>query len=182
MTSLVAMWRFEGSRGENTMAIEELIEKVTADGVILAVDGDEVIIEAPTVDVLDRWTPILKKHKPALLQRLTPCPTCGETAWRETPDAGWWCEPCVIAGRLSVVAAKIWSDTLDAALWVVADDLPREQWPQDGELVYTHREVQMLQQAGPNVLQWVHAAKRELGATTAQVRVRRKGEPDHESA
>jgi hypothetical protein len=164
------------------MTIEELMEEVTADGVILAVDGDEVIIEAPTVDVLDRWTAILKQHKPALLQRLTPCPTCGGTAWRETPDGGRWCEPCVIAGRLSVVAAKIWSDTLDAALWVVADDLPRKQCPQDGVPVYTHPEVQMLRQAGPNVLQWVHAAKWELGTTTAQVKARHKGEPDHESA
>jgi hypothetical protein len=98
----------------------------------------------------------------------TACPTCGATAWRETPDGGQWCEPCVIAGRVPIVAVKIHSDILDALLWVVADDLPREQWPQEGTPVYTHHEVQMLRQAGPNMLQWVHAAMQALGATVAR--------------
>jgi hypothetical protein len=117
----------------------------------------------------------------ATTNRADPCPTCGGADWRET-EGELWCEPCLLEGKVPVVAIKVDSTILHEAVWVVVDDLPRKQWPYDGTPAYTHREVQMLRQAGPNVLQWVHTAKRELGATTAQVKARHKGEPDHESA
>jgi hypothetical protein len=56
------------------------------------------------------------------------------------------------------VAVKAWSDVLQAAVWVVRDDLPRVEWPQDGP-VYTHREVRILTKVGHDVLQWVNPVK-----------------------
>jgi hypothetical protein len=150
------------------MTIDDLIAKAQADGLTLAVDGGDIMVTAPTWEMLHAWTPLLKAHKPVVVQRLSVCPTCGANAWRETPDGGRWCEPCVMAGRVAVVAVKIWSDTLEAALWAVADDLPRDQWPQDAP-VYTYREMQELRQTSPDVLQWVHITKEVFGASLAHV-------------
>ena len=56
------------------------------------------------------------------------------------------------------MAAKVWSEILQAAVWVVADDLPQEAWPNDAP-VYTHTEVKLLRQVGPDTLGWVQALK-----------------------
>jgi hypothetical protein len=70
------------------------------------------------------------------------------------------------AERLSAwaaVAVKVWSDMLGEAIWVVADDLPGDEWPTDAP-VYTHAEVKQLLQVCPNTLAWVHATKQIFGA------------------
>lgn len=69
-----------------------------------------------------------------------------------------------MAGREPVVAVKVHSPLLDAEVWVVADDLPREAWPTDAP-VYTQAEVKILQRVGTDTLAWVHATKTMLGAT-----------------
>lgn len=92
-----------------------------------------------------------------------PCGVCGACDWHKTPEAGRWCLPCVLAGRVPVVAVKVHSAVLDAAIWVVADDLPREQWPADA-LVFTHGEAKILTQVGRDTLAWVHATKQMFGA------------------
>ena len=56
------------------------------------------------------------------------------------------------------VAVKVWSDVLQAAVWVVRDDLPRVEWPHDAP-VYTRREVRFLTKIGHDVLQWVNPVK-----------------------
>jgi hypothetical protein len=96
------------------------------------------------------------------------CPGCGAETWRDTPDGGRWCEPCVIAGRMPVVAVEIWSDKLDAVLWVVADELPCDRWPGDAP-VYTVSEVRRLQHQPADVLHWVHVTKQDLGARVVDV-------------
>jgi hypothetical protein len=58
----------------------------------------------------------------------------------------------------SPVAVKVWSSVLQAAVWVVADDLPRGEWPTDAP-VYTHAEVKMLRPRGRDEFAVVHAAK-----------------------
>jgi hypothetical protein len=61
------------------------------------------------------------------------------------------------------VAIYVWSDMLQARIWVVRDDLPREKWPQDGP-VYTHGEVRILTKVGSDVLQWVNPVKEIFNA------------------
>jgi hypothetical protein len=64
---------------------------------------------------------------------------------------------------VSPIAVKVWSAMLDEAIWVVADDLPKNAWPADA-LAYTHQEVKVLLQIGQDTLAWVHATKRMFGA------------------
>jgi hypothetical protein len=61
------------------------------------------------------------------------------------------------------VAVKVWSAILGDAIWVVADDLPKDAWPVDA-LAYKHQEVKMLRQIGQDTLAWVHATKQMFGA------------------
>jgi hypothetical protein len=76
--------------------------------------------------------------------------------------------PCVERGSADTdgttppIAVKIWSDMLQAAVWVVANDLPKAAWPTDAP-VYTHTEVQILTQVGPDTLDWVHTTKAMFG-------------------
>jgi hypothetical protein len=64
---------------------------------------------------------------------------------------------------MEITAVKVWSDILQAAVWVIADDLPKEEWPSDAP-VYTHTEVTILQDIGPDMRAWVHAIKQRFGA------------------
>ena len=64
---------------------------------------------------------------------------------------------------VSPMAVKVWSAILGEAIWVVADDLPKDAWPADA-LAYTHQEVKVLRQIGQDTLAWVHATKRMFGA------------------
>lgn len=52
---------------------------------------------------------------------------------------------------------------LQAAVWVVRDNLPRTEWPQDGP-VYTHEEMRILTKVGQDVLQWVNPVKEIFSA------------------
>jgi hypothetical protein len=61
------------------------------------------------------------------------------------------------------VAVKVWSDILGEAIWVVADDLVKAEWPTDAS-VYTHTEVKILKDVGPDTRAWVHATKVMFGA------------------
>jgi hypothetical protein len=63
----------------------------------------------------------------------------------------------------AIVAVKVWSDKLWGAVWVVVEDLPRNQRPTDAP-VYTHGEVKILRGVGQEPLAWVHAIKRMFGA------------------
>jgi hypothetical protein len=75
--------------------------------------------------------------------------------------------PALAAPKLpdnrAIISLKVWSAMLGEALWVVADDLPKDAWPADA-LVYTHQEVKVLRQLGQDTLAWVHATKQMFGA------------------
>lgn len=75
----------------------------------------------------------------------------------------------VIAGE--IVAVQVWSAILGEAVWVVADDLPRSEWPPDAS-IYTHQEVKILTQVGPETLAWVQAVKEEFGARVVEGQAR----------
>jgi hypothetical protein len=73
----------------------------------------------------------------------------------------------------SIIAVKIWSDVLQAELWVVADDLPKEEWPTEAP-VYTQAEVKILAQVGPDTLAWIHATKQMVNARVVDGHSRRQ--------
>jgi hypothetical protein len=77
------------------------------------------------------------------------CPLLWQVPFRDEPSQS--------------VAVKVWSDVPQAAVWMVRDDLPRNEWPHDGP-VYTHREIRMLTKVGQDVLQWVNPVKEIFNA------------------
>jgi hypothetical protein len=74
-------------------------------------------------------------------------------------------------GMVSPIAVKVLSYILQAAVWVVADDLPRDEWPTDAP-AYTQAEVKILKQVGADTLPWVHATRVMFGARVV------RGTPD----
>jgi hypothetical protein len=52
-----------------------------------------------------------------------------------------------------LVALKVWSEILEEALWVVADDVPLDPYLANGR-VYTHHEVRVLVEHGRGVKAW----------------------------
>lgn len=146
--------------------VTDLLRQCASLGVTLAPGDNGALRVSPPGMLPDELKAALKAHKAAILRvlmtpgdrRETPCPCCGATDWRETPDGGRWCVPCVLAGRDPVAAVKVQSPVLDTAVWVVADGLPRETWPTDAP-VYRQRELKILQRVGTDTRAWVHVTK-----------------------
>jgi len=66
-----------------------------------------------------------------------------------------------------IVAVKVWSNVLHAEIWVVADDLPRDNWPQES-IIYSHEEVRVLTKVGADTLALVHAVKELFNAQVVE--------------
>ena len=64
----------------------------------------------------------------------------------------------LIRGDEPPVAVKVWSDVVQAEVWVVADDLSPDKWPTDAT-VYRHAEVRLLIGMGQDKLELVHLVK-----------------------
>lgn len=62
-----------------------------------------------------------------------------------------------------IIAVTVWSEILGAAIWVVVDDLPRDQWPTD-DPVYEYAEVKRLIGRGADALRSVHLVKMVFAA------------------
>src|SRR5262245_29144893 len=79
----------------------------------------------------------------------------------------------------TMTAVKVWSPVLGEAVWVVADDLPRDEWPTDAP-VYAHQEVRILMKMGQDTLAWVHAVKAAVDGRVVDGRRRHhtEGEDD----
>jgi hypothetical protein len=56
-------------------------------------------------------------------------------------------------GSDDIAAVKVWSEVLQEAVWVVADDVPLDPYLGDGK-VYTHHEVRVLLAQGRGVKAW----------------------------
>jgi hypothetical protein len=69
----------------------------------------------------------------------------------------------------ALIAVKVWSPVLGEAVWVVADDLPRDEWPTDAP-VYMQSEVKILTYVGSDTLAWVYQLKGLFGATVQEGR------------
>jgi hypothetical protein len=131
------------------MTPTDLFNELTRRGVILEPNGDRLRYKAPVGVLTTELKQALAAKKAALVQILA-----GEV-------------PAPAAQKLlddrPIIALKVWSAMLGEALWVVADDLPKDAWPADA-LVYTHQEVKVLRQLGHDTLAWVHATKQMFGA------------------
>jgi len=114
--------------------------------------------------------PLSRKPPPPNINS-EPCPACGSLQRWRWLDGRLLYRACLIAGDAPAVAVKVHSELLGEALWVVADGLPREQWPTDAP-AYTQAEVRLLRQVGPDALAWVHASKGMFGATVVKARQR----------
>lgn len=178
------------------MTPEAILEALKLCGARVEAVGDKLRCRAPVGVLTPDLRQAIAEQKAALLQLLTtpapsarsvpddhhdrlepPCSICGGTDWRNIPDAGRWCVPCVVAGREPVAAVKVQSPVLDTAIWVVCDDLPREQWPQDGAAVYTQSEVKILTHVGQDTLAWVHPVKELFDARVVGGRPRPSAPP-----
>jgi len=95
------------------------------------------------------------------------CPTDGLRAQSPWLDGR---EPFLLQGADPVVAVKVFSPMLGGNVWVIDDALPHEEWPTDAP-VYTHAEVKILAQVGPDTLAWVHPMKELFGARVVYAKI-----------
>jgi TubC N-terminal docking domain len=122
-----------------------------------ALRGDRLRCRAPVGVLTSELKFALADQKAALMQIL-------EAEGHDAP-------PPEVAEDAEIIAVKVWSEILGEAIWVVADDLPREKWPAEA-WVYTHAEVKILQQVGPATLMWVQTVKEDFDARVVASRVR----------
>jgi Zinc-finger of RNA-polymerase I-specific TFIIB, Rrn7 len=160
-----------------------LLHEARAAGLEVHADADRLVIRGPSS--AEAIALKLLAHKADLLQLLAappkdateaenapaaadtthanPCAQCGsQERWRWL-DGRQICRSCLMHGNEPIVAVKVWSEVLEAAIWVIADDLPREKWPADAP-VYKESEVKLLMQTGPKNLEWVHVTKMMFAA------------------
>ena len=131
------------------MTPDDLITACRARGISLEIRGDQLRCRAPVGVMTPELKQALAAKKAALMQILA-----GEAPAPVDPK-----QP----SDRAIIALKVWSAMLSEAIWVVADDLPKDAWPADA-LVYTHQEVKVLRQIGQDTLAWVHATKQMFGA------------------
>jgi TubC N-terminal docking domain len=118
-------------------------------GISLEVIGDRLRCRAPAGVLTSEFKLALAAQKAAILQILA----------ADVSDA----PPAVVVDDREVIAIKVWSDALNEAMWVVADALPRNEWPTEAP-VCTHTEVKILKDVGLDTWAWVHATKQMFGA------------------
>jgi hypothetical protein len=139
------------------MTAIELLTEVRQRGIRMTAQGGRLCLDAPSGAVTPELREALITLKEELLRLLIqPSTAVARGSEPESPvnipEAG---EP--------IVAVKAWSDILGEAVWVVASDVPRTDWPTDAP-VYTHTEVELLSLMGPDTLAWVHPVMELLGA------------------
>jgi hypothetical protein len=137
------------------MNAKDLLARCEALGVTLAPGTNGTLRVSPPGVLPDELRTALIVHKPEILVHLT---SHGDDGVFGDAEGN-----AVDAVQPPAVAVRVWSDMLQEAVWVVADNLPRAKWPTDGR-VYTHAEVKMLTRVGPDTLEWVHATKQMFGA------------------
>jgi hypothetical protein len=146
-----------------------LLDRAQAAGLTVHAEGDRLVVRGPraaeslALQLLASKTDILPllTAPPANDLNKAPCSICGSHERWRWGNGRAACRVCLMQGEMPIEAVKVWSDVLKTSVWVVADDLPQEHWPADAT-VYTHAEVKILAQVGPNTLAWVHATKLEL--------------------
>ena len=137
------------------MTAHDLIAACRTRGISLEVIGERLRCRAPAGVLTPELKQALADQKAPLMQILT----------TEGPGT---LSPAVPMDA-EVIAIQAWSDILQEAIWVVVDDLPRDEWPIDPP-VYQYREVKVLKEVGQDTLSWVHVLKEEFGARVVAAR------------
>jgi TubC N-terminal docking domain len=119
------------------MRATALLETLRAQGWGFAIDGDQVRIRRPKGALTEELRQALTAEKGAIIQILA-----AEQQRAQMPLQGD-----------DLVAVKVWSELLEEALWVVADDVPLDPYLADGRL-YTHHEIRVLRARGRGVKAW----------------------------
>jgi hypothetical protein len=145
------------------MTPTDLLNELTRRGVIFELKGERLRYKAPMGVLTPELKRALAAQKTMLVQLLA-------------ADAAAPAASNALDDR-AIVAVEVWSGILGEAIWVVANDLPKEAWPGDA-LAYTHQEVKVLQQLGQDTLAWVHATKQMFGALVIPGRGRPLSHPE----
>lgn len=168
------------------MTIQSALARCHALGVILTPGEGETLLVSPPGVLPDDLKALLKQHKTEVRRLLTA--SIQEAAVLDQElilPSVTASKPHVIQETAPPVAVKIWSPILNTAVWVVADELLKAEWPHDGTMVYTPAEVKILTQVGPDTLAWVHPVKQLFGARVVDGRlgaVQRGNSPPIEEA
>jgi hypothetical protein len=117
--------------------VDRLLRQCRALGIILMPGEDGSLFVTPPALLSDDLRAALKAYKAEILHILTEAPP--------------------------PIAVKVWSDVLNEAIWVIADELPQDERPTDAP-VYTYGEIKILTEIGPEVLAWVHTVRQDFGA------------------
>jgi hypothetical protein len=145
----------ERIRTEPMTAIE-LLAELRQRGIRITAQGDHLYLDAPRGAVTSELREALITSKEELLRLLIQ----PSTTTARDPESEAFVN--THGEGAPNAAVKVWSDMLGEAVWVVADDMPRTEWPA-GSPVYTHQEVKILLRVGPDTLKWVHLVKELFG-------------------
>jgi TubC N-terminal docking domain len=114
-----------------------LIDTLRAQGWGFAIDGHDLRIRRPRGALTEEIRQSLKAEKAAIMTILA-----AEHVRAPLPPRSD-----------DIAAVKVWSEVLQEAVWVVADDVPLDPYLADGR-VYTHHEVRVLLAQGRGVKAW----------------------------
>jgi TubC N-terminal docking domain len=119
------------------MRATTLVDTLRAQGWGFAIDGHGLRIRRPRGALTDELRQALLAEKAAIMTILA-----AEHVRAPMPPR-----------RDDIAAVKVWSEVLQEAVWVVADDVPLDEYLADGR-VYTYHEVRVLLEQGRGVKAW----------------------------
>ena len=119
------------------MRATTLVETLRAQGWGFAIDGHGLRIRSPRGALTDELRQALLTEKAAIMTILA-----AEHVRAPMPPRSD-----------AIAAVKVWSEVLQAAVWVVAEGVPIAEYLGDGK-VYSHREIRVLLEQGRGVKAW----------------------------
>jgi TubC N-terminal docking domain len=128
------------------MRATTLVNTLRAQGWALAIDGAGIRVRSPRGALTDDLRQAIRAEKAAILRILAV-----EQQRAQMPLQGD-----------DLVAVKVWSEALQAAIWVVADGVPIAEFLGDGK-VFTHHEIRVLRERGRGVKVWAPLAPEMKG-------------------
>jgi hypothetical protein len=128
------------------MRATTLVNTLRAQGWAFAIDGAGIRVRSPRGALTDDLRQAIRAEKAAILRILAV-----EQQRAQMPLQGD-----------DLVAVKVWSEALQAAIWVVADGVPIAEFLGDGK-VFTHHEIRVLRERGRGVKVWAPLAPEMKG-------------------
>jgi len=119
------------------MRATNLVDTLRAQGWGFAIDGHGIRIRSPRGALTDELRQVLIAEKAAIMTILAAEHVRAPMSLRSD----------------DLAAVKVWSEVLQEAVWVVADEVQKKEYLGDGK-VYTHHEVRVLLAQGRGVKAW----------------------------